>query len=265
MVGAMWPILLFAAVLAAQAPGSKDVDDAVWNAVRPALPFPAATERNEPADGSDSARWIVRRAAADEGTLVAEVLANPFNRETQALAVQDMAAIQQEVVAAERRAQVEFDRALSDVRESGRPVTVRGVSLNDEGMAGDRADAESRVTIEVETGRAEHVTRIDGVDAPTIRAHADGVTWTANVPPRTVDSAASADGARAHYYPAQAIVYVGAAKPAVTQSAPHVFSVRTTPRDATGAVIAVIVRGNRDVVDEVLAKADWSRIASRNP
>jgi hypothetical protein len=255
----MWSILVLVAMSMAQAPA--EVRSAVWEAVHPALPFPAATARNEPEDGSDSARWIVRRATADEGALVAEVLANPFNRETQTVAVQDMAAIQQEVIAAERRAQLEFDRALSDVHETGTPVTVRGVSLNDEGVAGDRADAESRVTIEVEVGRAEHVTRIEGADAPAIRAHADGAAWVATLPPRTVDSGSSSDAARAHYHPAQAVVYFGATKPTVAESAPRAFSVRATPRAGVDAVIAVIVRGNRALVDEVLAKAQWSRLA----
>lgn len=260
----MWPVLLLAAALAIQAPASTDVENAVWDVVRPALPFPAATARNEPEDGSESARWIVRRAAADEGALVAEVLANPFNRETQDVAVQDMAAIQREVVAAERRAQMEFDRALNDVHETGTPVTVRGVSLNDEGVAGDRADAESRVTIEVEIEGAAHVARIEGTETPTIRAHADGASWIATVPARIVERGASADDTRPHYHPAQAIVYIGAAKPVVTSAAPRAFSVRATPRAGASAVIAVMVRGNRGLVDQVITKADWSRIAERH-
>lgn len=258
----MLPALVLAAALLAQAAVPADLEDAVWEAVRPALPFPAATDRNEPIDGSSTARWVVRRAHADERPLVAEVIANPLNRETQERAADDMAAIQREVLAAERRAQAEFDRALGETRASGRPTAVRGVTLDDEGVAGERADAEAGMTIEVETGHAEHVATIHGVDAPAIGNDVPGAAWVMRVPARTVRPSSADRDPQAHYYPAQAIVYFSADRPTVTEATPGVFTVHA-PATA-GDVVAVVLRGNRELVDSVIAGADWARLSARN-
>ncbi len=245
--------VLLLATLVAQSTVAPDLREAIWDAVQSALPFPAANERHEPVDGNTSARWLVRRAGADDGGLVAEVIANPLNRDTQTRAARDMAAIQQEVFAAEQRAQVEFERAREAARRSGAPVPVEGITLDDEGVAGDRADAEERMTIEVEIGAAEHVMRIDAIDPPTVTA-LSGSTWLVKVSARELPG----DGdARAHYYPAQAIVYVASAKPTFSESARRVFTVRTTGKD----VISVTLRGNSDLIDQVVAQAHWSRVA----
>lgn len=248
--------LLLAAALLTQTAVPAELREAVWAAVQPALPYPAATERNEPIDGSDRARWVVRRVPAAEGALVVEVLANPLNREAQDAAVQDMAAIQREVFAAERRAQVEFDRALGEVRETGQPVSVRGVTLSDEGLAGDRADAESRMVVEIAVPGAEHVVSIAAADAPRFAATTHGATWVIKTPWRSLPGP---DG-RTHYYAAEALVFFGAAKPAIGEKGPQLYTVRATPREGASSFTLVTLRGNHDLVDDVLARADWSRI-----
>jgi hypothetical protein len=249
-------LVLVAAVLA-QAAAPAPLQQAVWDAVQPVLAFPAATDENLPVDGSTTARWVVRRARADEGALVAEVLANPLNRETQTQAAHDMAAIQQEVFAAERRAQVEFERASREARQSGSAI-VRGITLDDEGVAGDRADAEERMTIEVESG-AEHVVRLEGIEAPTVKGGVSGGPWIVTMPAREVRTPGASP---ARYFPAQAIVYIASARPLVNPGPSQIFTVRTTSADR-GAVVAVTLRGNRDLIDAVVTRADWSRIASR--
>lgn len=249
--------LVLAAAVLAQAAAPADLQQAVWDAVQPVLTFPAATDENVPVDGSTSARWIVRRARADEGSLVAEVIANPLNREAQTQAARDMAAIQQEVFAAERRAQAEFERASREARQTGSAI-VRGITLDDEGVAGDRADAEERMTIEVES-RAEHVARIEAVEAPAVKESASGGVWIVTVPAREVRAP---DASPARYFPAQAIVYLASARPVVNSGPAQIFTVRATSADR-GAVVAVTLRGNRDLIDAVVARADWSRVASR--
>jgi hypothetical protein len=248
-------LFLLAALLVQTA--SADVRDRVWVAVQPALPFPLASEDHVPIDGSTTARWIVRRARSDEGDLVAEVLANPLNEEAQGKAAQDMAAIQQEVFAAERRAQEEFERARETARRTGEAVSIHGVTLDDEGVAGDRADAEERMTIEVEEGRAEHSVRVDAVEAPSLRAMQGADGWIVLFPAREL---AGTSNSRGRYLPAEAIVYPGAAKPAVSKEAERVFAVR-----ATGdRVVAVTLRGNDDLIDQVLTRTDWSRLSARD-
>jgi hypothetical protein len=248
--------LLLVAALLTQAAVPAEFREAAWSAVQPALPYPAATERNEPVDGSDRARWVVRRVPAAEGALIVEVLANPLNREAQNTAVQDMAAIQREVVAAERRAQLEFDRALGEVRETGQPVSVRGVTLSDEGLAGDRADAESRLTVEILMPGSEHTLSIASADAPRFAATTPGAAWVIKTPPRSLPGP---DG-RTHYYAAEALVFFGAAKPAIGEKSAQVFTVRATPRDGASSFTLVTIRGNHDLVDDVLARADWSSL-----
>jgi hypothetical protein len=247
------PLIVALLAQAAQA----NLADAVWSAVQTALPYPAATAQDEPVDGSTTARWIVRRAHADEGALVAEVIANPLNADVQARAAEDMAAIQQEVFAAERRAQVEFERARESARQSGAPVAVQGITLDDEGLAGDRADADERMTIEVETGRAEHVTRIHAGDAPAIGEGTRGATWIVTVPARQLTRSGDP---RPRYLPAEAIVFFAAARPSINEAAQRVFDVRVV----ADVVVAVILRGNAVLIDQVLARADWSRVIVPN-
>jgi hypothetical protein len=251
--------LLLAAALLTQAP-SADLDDIVWDAVRPSLPFPEATDEQVPIDGSTTARWIVRRAGEDEDPLVAEVLANPLNRATQERAKQDMAAIQQEVFAAERRAQVEFERARETARRSGAPVSVHGVTLDDEGVAGDRADADERMTIEIETGRAEHVARLETVDAPVLSDMARGAAWLLKVGGREIPREGEP---RSQYFPAQAVLYFSSAKPVISETARHIYTVRAS--GGRNNVIAVILRGNSELIDRVIGEADWNRVILRRP
>jgi hypothetical protein len=136
-------------------------------------------------------------------------------------------------------------------------VTLQGISLDDEGVAGDRADADERMTIEIETGRAEHVARIEAADAPLLSDTARGAAWLVKTAAREIRREGEL---RPQYFPAQAIVYFSSAKPAISQTAPGVYTARATGDN----VIAVILRGNGELIDRVIAQADWSRVTSRH-
>lgn len=254
----MFRALLFVALFVTQGQPAN-LGEIVWNAVRPALPFPAATPDNTPVDGSAAARWIVRRASADEGPLVAEILANPLNRDVQARATRDMAAIQQEVFAAERRAQVEFERAREAAKQSASPVAVDGITLDDEGVAGDRADANERVVVEAESASAAHAVRVEAAEIPRLaETPPPGAAWVVVAPAAETRP----DGqTSARFYASQALVFFSASKPVISELAPHVFTVRTTP--AGSDAIVVTLRGNAELVDDILQRADWSVISKR--
>ena len=121
---------------------------AVRAAVAPALPFPSSDQLGSlPADGKANDPWLVKPLQAGDRTI--EVLANPLNEEHQRRATKAMAQIEASIEAAQRRADVQYERAVAEARRTGRSQDVDGVTLSDEGLAGAKIDAESHVTIEV--------------------------------------------------------------------------------------------------------------------
>lgn len=129
-------------------PPSPQVMNAVRAAMKPALPFPASDELGSlPADGKATDPWMVKPFQPGDRTI--EILANPLNEAHQRSAAKAMAQIGQSIEAAQRRADVQYERAISEARRTGRSQDVDGVSLNDEGLAGARIDAESHVLVEV--------------------------------------------------------------------------------------------------------------------
>ena len=147
------PVLM----LAVSTPASAQTDDdalaarvmtAVRAAVAPALPFPASDELGSlPADGKANDPWLVKPLQAGDRAI--EVLANPLNEEHQRRATKAMAQIEASIEAAQRRADIQYERAIAEARRTGRSQDVDGVTLSDEGLAGARIDAESHVTIDV--------------------------------------------------------------------------------------------------------------------
>lgn len=121
---------------------------AVRAAMAPALPFPASDGLGSlPADGKANDPWMIK--PLQPGDRAIEILANPLNEAHQRRAAKAMAQIEQSIEAAQRRADVQFEQALAEAKRSGRSQDVDGVTLNDEGLAGARIDAESHVTVEV--------------------------------------------------------------------------------------------------------------------
>lgn len=143
-------ITIAVAPAAAQAPPA--VTDRVMAAVRaalaPALPFPASDALGSiPADGKSADPWMVKPLQPGDRSI--EILANPLNEAHQRDAAEAMAQIGQSIEAAQRRADAQYEQALAEAKRTGRSQEVDGVSLNDEGPAGARIDAESHVIVEV--------------------------------------------------------------------------------------------------------------------
>ena len=121
---------------------------AVRAALAPGLPFPDSdADGSLPVGANTTSLWMVR--PLQPGDRAIEVLANPLNEVHQARATRAMAQIEQAITSAQRRADAQYERALAEAKRTGRSQDVDGVSLNDEGLAGARIDAESHVTIDV--------------------------------------------------------------------------------------------------------------------
>src|SRR5262245_58161285 len=112
--------------------------DALAAAVRPALPFPAATSDGElPADQSAIAKWfVIWPSTADDTRII--VKANPLHPDTQKAGAEAMNRINAAVAAAERRAQAAYDKALEELRRTGKGGDIESITLDDEGVAGER-------------------------------------------------------------------------------------------------------------------------------
>lgn len=146
--------VLVAAIAAPVVAGAQDatLSDRVMQALRaamaPALPYPASDAAGSlPADGRSDAPWMVRPIEPGERTL--QILANPLNEAHQRRAAKAMAEIEMSIEAAQRRAELQFERAIAEAKRTGRSQDVDGVTLSDEGLAGAKIDAESHVTIDV--------------------------------------------------------------------------------------------------------------------
>jgi hypothetical protein len=222
-------VLMLVLMLASSAPADPQTHDeahvarvmaAVRAAVAPALPFPASDELGSlPADGKANAPWLVKPLQA--GDLTIEVLANPLNEEHQRRATKAMAQIELSIEAAQRRADVQYERAVAEARRTGRSQDVDGVTLSDEGLAGARIDAESHVTIQVVFNQPASA----------------GVTVSS-----TPAGVYRDDHGVERFREGQSIVSLG----------------RTQPASETGlSSLVITLRGNEALIADLLKKSDW--------
>ncbi len=141
----LWVVLSFAMTSAQPSPRVA----ALVDAVKPALPFPGADASGAvPESGGEDPRWFVIWPAEPEETRIV-VRANPLHPDTQKLVSTAEGAIQRAVAIAERKAQAAYDRALEEIKRTGKSTDFDGISLEDEGAAGQRLDAELELAIEV--------------------------------------------------------------------------------------------------------------------
>lgn len=196
---------------------------AVRAAVTPALPFPASDELGSlPADGKANDPWMVKPLQAGDQTI--EVLANPLNDAHQRRATKAMAQIEASIEAAQRRADVQYERAIAEARRTGRSQDVDGVTLSDEGLAGARIDAESHVTIDVLFNQPA----------------AGGVTISS-----TPASVYRDDNGVERFREGQSTVALG----------------RTQPASESGlSSLVITLRGNEGLIADLLKKSDWKRL-----
>lgn len=251
----------------AAAQGTADGDRvmaAVRAALAPALPFPDTDDSGTvPANDSPAPLWMVRPLQPGERSI--EVMANPLNAINQAQATRAMAQIGAAIDAAQRRAELQYERALADAQRTGRSQDVDGVGLSDEGVAGARIDAEAHVTIDVEYNQTAYMFAIESsvAPAPSRQAAIAGAVAIVTVP-SNVFRTSPAPGGEEKYAPAETLVYFGAvAAPEVrerSEDAYEVTAATTAGRAAPVRSLVVRLRGNESLMAEILAKTRWDQL-----
>jgi hypothetical protein len=232
--------------------------DALVAAVRPLLPYPAATADGDlPSNNSAQSKWFVAWPD-DPGDTRIVIKANPLHPDTQKAGAEAMDEINQAVAAAERRAQAAYDKAMEQLRKTGKGSDLESVTLDDEGIAGERIDAELEMTIELAGAESFD---INSSEPPLVAEGARGAQWIVTVPPNTYRRT-QGDDRREHFRAAETHVYFGlASKPAVDRQgddARYRVTVAPSPRAFT-----VILRGNEELVTRLATGTDWLPLATR--
>lgn len=256
-----WPV----AAAAQATPDAERVMTVVRAALTPALPFPDTDETGSvPANGSPEPLWMVRVREPGERSI--EVMANPLNEINQARAARAMAQIGAAIEVAQKRAELQYERALAEAKRTGKSQDVDGVGLSDEGVAGARIDAEAHVTIDVDFNQPSYAVAVESSVSP---APSRQVTITGAVAVVTVPSNIyrTKTGQRTDekFCPAETVVYFGAlAAPDVRQRSENAYDITASAMatEGTPAVrsMAVRFRGNEVLIADLLRKADWTQV-----
>lgn len=229
---------------------------AVRAAMAPALPFPASDAEGEmPANGNTGALWMVRPLQPGDRSI--EVVANPLNEANQLRAARAMEQIEHNIQAAQRRAEIQYDRAVSEAKRTGRSQEVDGVTLSDEGVAGAKIDAESHVTIDVAVDEpAFKLSVASGVQpAPSSQAVVPGAVAVIAMPSNTFREQ---PGNIERYAEARTVVFLGrVAPPEVQKRADHQFEVFAT---ASSPALVIVLSGNETLIADLLRKTNWNAL-----
>ena len=157
------------------------------------------------------------------------VKANPLHPDTQKAGATAEGPIQAAIVQAERKAQAAYERAVAELKRTGKiSAELTGISLEDEGIAGEKIDAELELTIDLEPGARPF--EVTSSQPPVIAAGTTGMTWVVTIPANTYREPSGPD-TREHFRAAEARLYFGAlARPTVSKrdDRPR-FSVALTP------------------------------------
>ena len=234
-------------------------------ALAPALPFPDTDDSGSvPADGSPVPAWMVRPLQPGERSI--EVLANPLNEVNQARAMRAMAQIGVAIDAAQRRAELQYERAVAEAKRTGRSQDVDGVGLSDEGLAGARIDAEAHVTIDVDFNQRSYVVGVESsvAPAPSRSVVIAGAVAIITVPPN-VFRVKSTPRIEEKFSPAEAVVFLGAlGTPEVRERSENAYDLVALADPAQRAslvrTIAVRLRGNEVLIADILRKTDWTQV-----
>lgn len=235
--------------------------DAIVKAVRAsmtaALPYPDTDDSGAmPVGNNTESLWMVKPIEPGDTTI--EVLANPLNPINQLNAARAMAKIENNIEAAQRRAADSYDRALEEARRTGKSQTVETVTLADEGVDGEKIDAESHVTIEVLFNQPQYHLAIAGrMEPKAILAsppfpHVDVVAHTYKQDPH--------EGPE-HYKEREFVIFLGpVSAPSVRfRDKEPVFDVVVNGSTAA-RTLAIRIRGNKELVSEIAAKTDWNAL-----
>lgn len=227
------------------------VMSAVSAAMNRALVFPETDRTGTvPVDGNTQALWMVR--PPEPGTMTIEVLANPLNAVNQLRAERAMAQIQTNIESAARRAAAQYDRAVAEAKRTGKSQDVDGVTLNDEGVAGQKIDADSHVSIEVASRQQSYAFELASATESLSTTMMQDGRVVIGVPAGTYhDEGLGTD----RYAEAQTFVFLGRIPPPqVRNLSKHSFEIIA---NADGPSMVVRLRGNESLIADLLSKTDW--------
>ncbi len=248
--------VLLSSLAAAQSDPADRMVAAVRSAMAPALPFPNSDEDGAvPANGNTEALWMVRPLQPGDRSI--EVIANPLNEVNQLRATRAMAQIENNIQAAQRRAALQYDRAVSEAKRTGRSQEVDGVTLADEGVAGAKIDAESHVTIDVAANETSFKFEVNSSiqPAPSTQVPIPGAAAVIAMPSNTFRDG---DTNVERYAEAQTLVFLGrVAAPEVQKRADNHFEVIAA---ATSPALVVRLRGNEALIADLLRKTNWNAL-----
>ncbi len=230
-----------------------------------ALTFPASDGLGSlPADGKSNEAWMVRPHQPGDRTI--EILANPLNEEYQRRAAKAMAEIELSIEAAQRRAAVQFERAIAEAKRTGRSQDVDGVSLSDEGLAGARIDADSHLTVEVWFNQPEYRFEIRSSVEPSLSGESViGIPGTAAavwvIPNVYRDTPTGAE----RFCEAETYIYLGrTSKPDIDHTDRHRYTVTAIGGlpSTSGAISSIVIRlrGNERLVADLARKSQWGSV-----
>ena len=229
---------------------------AVRSAMAPALPFPNSdVEGSLPVSGNTEALWMVRPLQPGDRSI--EVIANPLNEVNQLRAARAMAQIDKNIQAAQRRATLQYDRAVSEAKRTGKSQEVDGVTLSDEGVAGAKIDADSHVTIDVFFNEPSFKVEVESSiqPSPSTQVSIAGAAAVIAMPSNAYrDQQTSVE----RYAEGQTVVFLGrVTTPEVQKRADNHFEVRAT---ATPSSLVVRLRGNDVLIADLLRKTNWNSL-----
>jgi hypothetical protein len=261
------PLLLVVAatgLAAAQQIEPTAISDALRPALAPALPFPETQPDGTAPGGAIDPVWTVNWPEA--GELLVNVVANPENPGNRQRALKAEEDIQKAAMASQRQSLADYEQAVSDFQRTGRVGSIREISLSDDGLAGERFDAESQLTIRAELFDGTYSFTVATSQMPrALPATGGGPALIIRVAANSYRDAATPDGSgQAKFCPEQAWVFFGALRPADITRADETrvgASVGTVLPASRGLVVTM--SGNVELVDRVLRQADWSVLRAR--
>jgi hypothetical protein len=163
---------------------------------------------------------------------------------------------------AQIRSQGDYERAVREFESTGRASSIREISLRDDGLAGERYDAESQLTVDVQTVAPGYRFTITTSAAPLASSTATGGA-VVRVAANAFEERQAGDlPGMAHYCPEQAWVVFGPAGQPLIQprdgAETDVSFPGSTAATPSGRLIVVSISGNAALVEQVVRQADWS-------
>ena len=232
-------------------------------ALAPALPYPPARADGTPERGGPEVVWAVNWAEADEPHV--EVLANPLNEENRQRALAAEQAIQKAAMQSQRQSQADYERALTDFQRTGRTSEIREITLRDDGVAGERYDAESQLTVSAEIIEEPRAFAVASGTPPEVGPDVAGATAVVRVRANSYTEEGPGMAETLRYCPEQAWVVIGGLTATVRREPEgQAFAVSVSSAEGPGGRGAVIwIRGNPGLVEQVLSRADWPGLRAR--